>query len=404
MARKISLVLGLAVIVAGCSQPLTSQEKGALVGGAIGAGTGAIIGNQAGHPGAGAVIGGAVGAVTGAVIADAARRAEHEAAYPPPPPAQVVVAAPPRVVVPTAPHMVWVPEWGVYVMDGHDIVYHQTSYYQYSNGYWWISPSYAGPWAIAATPPPTIAQLPPGRLHHHPVRRAYMAAQASPPTAPIIVQAPPTVIVAAPPPAAPAAPAPGQIFPAPRPHVYAPAQPPAVVVVQAPPVAAAPAQPTAPPVVHGAVTPAPPVAAAPVVVAPPAATPPQVATPRVVPAPAPPPAVVVPAPPQTERAPAPPAQVTLATPPAAGSPARPHMIWVAEWGVHLLEGQDVVYYNEAYFSFSGGQWSISQSHAGPWAIVPTPPPVIAKLPPGQLHSHLPRGHHCPPGLAKQGRC
>ena len=27
-----------------------------------------------------------------------------------------------------------------------------------------------------------------------------------------------------------------------------------------------------------------------------------------------------------------------------------------------------------------------------------------KLPPGQLHSHLPRGHHCPPGLAKQGRC
>ena len=403
MARKISLVLGLAVIVAGCSQPLTSQEKGALVGGAIGAGTGAIIGNQAGHPGAGAVIGGAVGAVTGAVIADAARRAEHEAAYPPPPPAQVVVAAPPRVVVPTAPHMVWVPEWGVYVMDGHDIVYHQTSYYQYSNGYWWISPSYAGPWAIAATPPPTIAQLPPGRLHHHPVRRAYMAAQASPPTAPIIVQAPPTVIVAAPPQAAPAAPAPGQIFPAPRPHVYAPAQPPAVVV-QAPPVAAAPAQPTAPPVVHGAVTPAPPVAAAPVVVAPPAATPPQVATPRVVAAPAPPPAVVVPAPPQTERAPAPPAQVTLATPPAAGSPARPHMIWVAEWGVHLLEGQDVVYYNEAYFSFSGGQWSISQSHAGPWAIVPTPPPVIAKLPPGQLHSHLPRGHHCPPGLAKQGRC
>ena len=80
------------------------------------------------------------------------------------------------------------------------------------------------------------------------------------------------------------------------------------------------------------------------------------------------------------------------------------MIWVAEWGVHLLEGQDVVYYNEAYFSFSGGQWSISQSHAGPWAIVPTPPPVIAKLPPGQLHSHLPHGHHCPPGLAKQGRC
>src|SRR5262249_35174707 len=117
-------------------------------------------------------------------------------------------AAPPRVVVPTTPYMVWIPEWGVYVMDGHDIVYHQTSYYQYSNGYWWISPSYAGPWALVATPPPTIASLPPGRLHHHAVRRAYMAAQASPPTAPVIVQAPPAVIVAAPPQAVPAAPAP----------------------------------------------------------------------------------------------------------------------------------------------------------------------------------------------------
>ena len=83
------------------------------------------------------------------------------------------------------------------------------------------------------------------------------------------------------------------------------------------------------------------------------------------------------------------------------------MIWVAEWGVHLMEGQDIVYYNEAYFSFSGGQWSISHSYAGPWTVVPTPPAVIASLPPGQLHSHLPpSAHHgrCPPGLAKQGRC
>src|SRR3989442_12893011 len=134
LARKIPLfLLGLAVVAAGCSQPLTSGEKGALVGGAVGAGAGAIIGHESGHPGVGAVIGGAVGAVTGAVIADAARRAEHQAAYPPPPPAQVVVAAPPRVVVPTAPHMVWVPEWGVYGMDGHDIAYHPTSYHPHPN-------------------------------------------------------------------------------------------------------------------------------------------------------------------------------------------------------------------------------------------------------------------------------
>jgi len=82
------------------------------------------------------------------------------------------------------------------------------------------------------------------------------------------------------------------------------------------------------------------------------------------------------------------------------------MIWVPEWDVHVLEGQDIVFYKNAYFSYSGGQWWISESHAGPWAVVATPPPMIAKLPPGQLHSHLPSGNHgrCPPGLAKQGRC
>jgi len=377
--KRILVFLGVTIIATGCSRPLTPAEKGALIGGAV-------------------------GVLAGAAIADASRHPT-----PPPPqvvaaaPAQVVVAAPPRVVVPTAPHMVWIPEWGVYVMEGHDIVYHQTSYYQYANGYWWISPSYAGPWALVATPPPTIANLPPGRLHHHPVRRAYVAAQASPPTAPIIVQAPPAVIVAAPPQAAPVVTAPGQIFPAPRPHA-----PHSAVVVAPPVVAAAPAQPTPPSVVQGAVTPAPPVAAAPVVVAPPVVTAPaSVAPPATASPAAPPPAVVAQAPTQLQRGPGSRQEVAAATPPPAGAPGRPNMIWVAEWGVHLMEGQDIVYYNEAYFSFSGGQWSISHSYAGPWTVVPTPPAVIASLPPGQLHSHLPpSAHHgrCPPGLAKQGRC
>src|SRR5262245_64865168 len=183
MARKISLVLlGFSFIATGCSRPLTAAEKGALIGGAVGVVAGAVIADAARHP------------TPPPPQVVAAAPPQVVAAAPP----QVVVAAPPRVVVPTAPHMVWIPEWGVYVMEGHDIVYHQTSYYQYSNGYWWISPSYAGPWALVATPPPTIASLPPGRLHHHAVRRAYMSAQASPPTAPVIVQAPPAVIVAAP--------------------------------------------------------------------------------------------------------------------------------------------------------------------------------------------------------------
>src|SRR3989442_14498277 len=122
MARKIPLfLLGLAVVAAGCSQPLTSGEKGALVGGAVGAGAGVIIGHESGHPGVGAVIGGAVGAGTGAVIADAARRAEHQAAQPAPPappPAQGVVATPPPVVVPTAPNMGRIPERGLYGLAG----------------------------------------------------------------------------------------------------------------------------------------------------------------------------------------------------------------------------------------------------------------------------------------------
>ncbi len=50
----------------GCSgQPLTTREKGTMLGGAAGAGAGALIGAAAGHPGAGAAIGGVGGAAVG---------------------------------------------------------------------------------------------------------------------------------------------------------------------------------------------------------------------------------------------------------------------------------------------------------------------------------------------------
>jgi uncharacterized protein YcfJ len=59
----------VAVLTSACSgQPLTTREKGILGGGALGAGTGAIIGAAVGHPGAGAAIGGGLGALTGGVI------------------------------------------------------------------------------------------------------------------------------------------------------------------------------------------------------------------------------------------------------------------------------------------------------------------------------------------------
>ena len=60
----------LLLLTAGCStwDRLTQTEKGAITGGAIGTGAGAIIGNQSGHPGSGAAIGGGIGALTGGLI------------------------------------------------------------------------------------------------------------------------------------------------------------------------------------------------------------------------------------------------------------------------------------------------------------------------------------------------
>jgi uncharacterized protein YcfJ len=53
----------------GCSTPLTTREKGALIGGGAGAGIGALAGG-----GTGAAIGGAAGALGGAVVGDQIQR------------------------------------------------------------------------------------------------------------------------------------------------------------------------------------------------------------------------------------------------------------------------------------------------------------------------------------------
>lgn len=62
---SILLSCAAAVTLGGCFQ---SAAEGAVVGGTIGAGTGAIIGSPSGNAGYGAAIGGTAGAVTGAVI------------------------------------------------------------------------------------------------------------------------------------------------------------------------------------------------------------------------------------------------------------------------------------------------------------------------------------------------
>ena len=68
------ILMGALLLTAvGCSEPLTTREKGALLGGAGGAGIGALAGG-----GKGAAIGGAVGALGGAVVGDQMQRRERE--------------------------------------------------------------------------------------------------------------------------------------------------------------------------------------------------------------------------------------------------------------------------------------------------------------------------------------
>jgi len=74
-------IVAVMVLVGGCSQPLSNREKGTLLGGGIGAASGAIIGGAVGHPGAGAAIGGAMGALSGGLIGDQLQGQENRSAY-----------------------------------------------------------------------------------------------------------------------------------------------------------------------------------------------------------------------------------------------------------------------------------------------------------------------------------
>jgi len=66
----------LLLTTVGCSQPLTTREKGALLGGGAGAGIGALVGG-----GKGAAIGGAAGALGGAVVGDQIQQQDRRRYY-----------------------------------------------------------------------------------------------------------------------------------------------------------------------------------------------------------------------------------------------------------------------------------------------------------------------------------
>jgi hypothetical protein len=83
MRIRLAATLALSTLLIACaSGPLSGREKGALAGGALGAGAGAIIGNQIHHhSAAGAAIGGAAGALGGAIIGDQSDAAAERRYY-----------------------------------------------------------------------------------------------------------------------------------------------------------------------------------------------------------------------------------------------------------------------------------------------------------------------------------
>ncbi len=75
----VGLALAAFFLLAACSgTPMTTREEGTLGGGALGAGTGALIGAAVGHPGVGAAIGGGMGLLGGYAVGNALQNNETQ--------------------------------------------------------------------------------------------------------------------------------------------------------------------------------------------------------------------------------------------------------------------------------------------------------------------------------------
>ena len=77
--------------------------------------------------------------------------------------------------------------------------------------------------------------------------------------------------------------------------------------------------------------------------------------------------------------------------------ASPMYVWVPQWGVYVVQGQDIVYHDGYYYYWYGGRWYVSRTHRGPWNYVTDRPPALIHLPAGHFDRHL------PPGLEKTAR-
>jgi len=74
------------------------------------------------------------------------------------PTASLTVLVPPPAVaahspdVAPSPPLVWIPEWGIHLRGGQDVVLHHGVYYRYDGGRWYASRSARGPWTQLGSP------------------------------------------------------------------------------------------------------------------------------------------------------------------------------------------------------------------------------------------------------------
>jgi uncharacterized membrane protein len=79
LSKAPALLLAGALVIVGCAGgPLTTREKSAGIGALGGAAAGGLIGAAVRHPGAGAAIGGALGLGAGALIGDQLQGREYD--------------------------------------------------------------------------------------------------------------------------------------------------------------------------------------------------------------------------------------------------------------------------------------------------------------------------------------
>lgn len=78
VVRGSLMLLMLALSLTACAGSINKATQGALAGAAVGAGSGAIVGNQTGHSGAGIAIGAGLGAIGGALVGNSLDRMDQE--------------------------------------------------------------------------------------------------------------------------------------------------------------------------------------------------------------------------------------------------------------------------------------------------------------------------------------